>query len=242
MDREPFGPPVPDTQKSNSLLVLLLPLVFLAGLGLGYLLWGKSSSNGPSPAAAVTLATSTPTGQTKRYTIPTAGSPSMGPANAPITIVEFSDYQCPYCRKWHEEVFHRLMQDYQGKVRFVYRDFPLTGLHPEAEGAAEAAYCAGDQGNYWQYHDLLFSGQAELGMSGFDQYARSLNLDLTKFDDCMNTHRYQATVQANYNFAANLGIQSTPTFFINGLAIVGAQSYDVFKQVIDMELAGKIPK
>ena len=242
MDPEPFGLPGPAPSKNTSFIVLLLPVVFLAGLGLGYLLWGKTTADTPASASISPQATSTASGQTKRYVIPTDGSPAIGPANAPITIVEFSDYQCPYCRKWHEEVFHRLLQDYQDKVRFVYRDFPLSGLHPEAEGAAEAAYCAGDQGNYWQYHDLLFSGQAELGTAGFDQYAKSLNLDLPKFDACMSTHRYQATVQANYNFAANLGIQSTPTFFINGLAIVGAQSYDVFKQVIDMELAGKIPK
>lgn len=182
-------------------------------------------------------------GQTaKRYNIPIDGSPFLGPANAPITIVEFSDYECPYCRQWHDEVYHRLLQDYKDKIRFVYRDYPLSGLHPDAISAAESAYCAGEQGAYWQYHDLLFSGQYALGLDSYQKYASSLKLDMAKFTDCLNKRRYQAEVQSNYQFAANLGVSSTPTFFINGLALVGAQSYDVFKQVIDMELAGKIAK
>lgn len=241
-DPEPFGMNRPDPLKQNSLVVLLLPLVFLAGLGLGYLLWGKSSR---FPTASVSTSTSsTPVSaqQTKRYDISTDGSPSIGPANAPITLVEFSDYECTYCRKWHDEVYHRLLQDYKDKIRFVYRDFPLTGLHPNAVSAAESAYCAGEQGNYWEYHDLLFTGQYELGMDGYQKYASTLKMDMNQFNDCLNNRRYQTTVQSNYSFAANLGIQSTPTFFINGLAVVGAQPYEYFKQVIDMEIAGQISK
>jgi protein-disulfide isomerase len=217
--------------------------VFLAGLGLGYLLWGKSGGSIPT-ATISTSSASTPISpqQSKRYNIPADGSPALGPANAPITMVEFSDYQCPYCRQWHDQVYNRLLQDYKGKIRFVYRDFPLSGIHPSAISAAESAYCAGEQGSYWQYHDLLFTGQYDLGVAGYQKYAAILKLDLTKFNACLTKRTYQAEVETNYDFAANLGIQSTPTFFINGLAVVGAQPYDYFKQVIDMEIAGKIPK
>ena len=134
------------------------------------------------------------------------------------------------------------MNAYQGKIRFVYRDFPLTGIHAEASPAAEAADCAGEQGEYWPYHDKLFNGGLTLSSNTFIKYASDVDLDLDQFRNCINTNKYQDAVEDNYNFAYNLGISSTPTFFINGLAIIGSQPYSVFKQVIDQELAGQIAK
>ncbi len=242
LNPEPFAIEKTDATKNTSLVVLLLPLVFLAGLGLGYLLWGKKIDAGTTSQTTSGQTSTAQTQQAKRFDIPLDDSPAIGPANAPITLVEFSDYECPFCRKWHDEVYHRLLQDYKDKIRFIYRDYPLTGLHPNAVAAAEAADCAGEQGKYWNFHDLLFSGQFSLGIEGYQAYASSLKLDLSKFNDCLTKRRFQVTVQKNYDFASSLGIQSTPTFFINGLALVGSQPYDVFKQVIDMELAGQISK
>jgi protein-disulfide isomerase len=176
-----------------------------------------------------------------RYDIPSEGFPSIGPADAPITIVEFSDYQCPYCRRWHEQVYQPLLATYPGKIRLVYRHLPLTSIHPDAFPAAEAAMCAGEQDAYWQYHEKLFGGDA-LGASIYLQYARDLSLDMTTFEACLSGRKYQEAVQSDLEFAVNLGVRSTPTFFVNGLAIVGAQPLSVFKQVIDQELAGEIPK
>ena len=124
----------------------------------------------------------------------------------------------------------------------MYKDFPLYGLHANAAPAAEAANCAGDQGKYWEFQDKLFSMEQKLGTDGFTKYASDLSLDQAKFNDCLTTRKYEKEVQADYDFATNLGVQSTPTFFINGLAVVGAQPLNVFTNIIDQELAGKLPK
>ena len=154
--------------------------------------------------------------------------------------MEFSDYQCPFCRRWYAEVYRDLFNAYPGKIRLVYRNLPLTSIHPDAFAAAEAAMCAGEQGAYWQYHDNLFSSDV-LGTKIYQQYASDLNLDMDLFNACLTQGKYKDTIQADSDFALKLGVRSTPTFFINGLAIVGAQPLDVFKQLIDKELAGEIP-
>jgi protein-disulfide isomerase len=215
---------------------VILPIVFALGLGTGYVVWGKNSAS-TEPGSAVVQVPESVT----RYNIPTDGDPSIGAENAKITIIEFSDYQCPYCKRWNDEVFDRLLQEYPDDVRFVYRDFPLTSIHPEAFPAAEAANCAGEQGDYWQYHRALFSEKYGLGQSAYEKYAAELSLDTNAFAQCLSENRYSDEITADMNFAADLGISSTPTFFVNGIALVGAQPYDVFKQVIDLELAGKIP-
>jgi protein-disulfide isomerase len=236
------------TFKRSHFYSVLSILTFFAGILVGYVVWGTgllsqlgigsgtaAQSNGPVVEAPVTAEP-----QYTRYSIPTDGSYFLGPADAPITIVEFSDYQCPFCRRWHDEVYEKLLAAYPGKIRFVYRNLPLTSIHPDAQAAAEAAMCAGEQNVYWQYHDKLFSSEI-LGSGAYTQYAKELNLDMTAFQACITNQKYKDVIQADSDFALNLGVRSTPTFFINGLAIVGAQPLDVFKQVIDKELAGEIP-
>jgi protein-disulfide isomerase len=180
-------------------------------------------------------------GAVKRYNVSTDDDPAIGPSNAPITLIEFSDFQCPYCRSWHEQVYNRLRQEYPDKVRIVYRDFPLFSIHPDAEPAAEAANCANEQGKFWEFSDRLFSG-SQLGEQTYLGYANDLGLDLDKFKTCIQSGRFRDEVMGDYQYASSLGVQSTPTFFLNGLPLVGAQPYEVFKQVIDKELAGEIPK
>jgi protein-disulfide isomerase len=218
-----------------------LPVVLLVGIGIGYLLWDRPAApaqSSPQPTAAAAAAAGQPA--PKRYDIPVAESdPILGPKDAPVTVIMYSDYECPYCRKWYGEVFKTLVDDYDGKIRFVYKDFPLYGLHADAAPAAEAARCAGEQGKYWEYQDMLFTAPEGLGDSAYQKYVQNLSLDASKFSDCAASRRYKATVEADYQYAANLGIQSTPTFFINGLAIVGAQPLEVFQQAIDAELSGK---
>jgi protein-disulfide isomerase len=212
-----------------------LPLVFLAGVGLGYLIWDRpAAKNQPAGASPTQTAQ---VGQAKRYTIPIDGEPSLGPDDAPVTLVMFSDYQCPYCRQWYQEVFKPLESAYPNKIRFVYKDFPLSSLHEFAAPAAEAAHCAGDQGKYWEYQAKLFSGELALGTQTFTKYASDLSLDDKKFADCLSSRKFEKHVSDDYTFAANLGVQSTPTFFVNGLAVIGAQPLEVFKQMIDQELA-----
>lgn len=217
-------------RRSTFAWVLFVVVAFGTGLGLGYLAWGTRFP--VEVAAPESRAESAP----QRISVPTEGFPSIGPADAPITLVEFSDFECPYCRQWFSETWPQLQKAYAGKIRLVYRDFPLYGLHPDAEAAAEAANCAGEQGQYWPFHDRLFSGKA-LTMDTYQSYAAELKLDQAKFQDCMSTHRYQKYVQDNYAFGQTLGITGTPTFFLNGIPMVGAQPFSVFKSYIDQELA-----
>jgi len=233
------------TFKRNHFYALVTVFAFAAGILLGYVVWGfDPAGNSPVVAAQaggpVVEAPVTEEPQFVRYDVSSDGFPSIGPEDAPIVIVEFSDYQCPFCRRWHEEVYASLLNSYPGKIRLVYRHLPLTSIHPDAFPAAEAAMCAGEQNAYWPFHEKLFSDDA-LGSSVYSQYAEDLDLNLATFETCIAERKYQEAVQTDLDFAVNLGVRSTPTFFINGLAIVGAQPLDIFKQVIDKELAGEIP-
>ncbi|NWG33351.1 MAG: DsbA family protein [Chloroflexi bacterium] len=247
---EPTSPPAPDldetfTFKRSHFYAVMTVLAFAAGTLLGYVVWGFDPAVEKSVAAVqaggpIVEAPVTQSPQFIRYEVAVEGFPSIGPKDAPITILEFSDYQCPYCRRWHEQVYQPLLNAYPGKIRLVYRHLPLTSIHPDAFSAAEAAMCAGEQNAYWQFHEKLFS-RSELGAVVYEQYARELGLNMTSFETCITERKYQEAVQADLDFAIDLGVRSTPTFFINGLAIVGAQPLSVFKQVIDRELAGEIP-
>lgn len=135
-----------------------------------------------------------------------------------------------------------MLAAYPGQIRFVYRNLPLTSIHPQAFPAAVAAHCAGDQGAYWPYHDKLFSDELGLSRDAYVQYAEDLELNGEAFESCLESGQFDDFVQEDMDFALNLGVRSTPTFFINGIAVVGAQPLDVFKQVIDQELAGEIPE
>ena len=238
--------------KRSHFYSVLTVLAFAAGVLLGYVVWGMGSTENvavvtqspPTAAQAegpVVEAPVTSEPEYVRYDVESDGSYAVGPEDAPITIIEFSDYQCPFCRRWHQEVYQPLLAAYPGKIKLVYRHLPLTSIHPDAFPAAEASMCAGEQNAFWQYHEKLFAGD-QLGSAAYTQYAQELGLDMTTFEACINEHKYQQVVQADSDFAINLGVRSTPTFFINGLAVVGAQPLDVFKQVIDKELAGEIPK
>jgi len=206
-------------------------LTFIAGIIIGYMIWGT----GPTEVQA---AQEQKAEKMYRYDVPVEGAYFMGPADAPITIVEFSDYQCPYCKKFYDEVFHPLLEKYPEQIKFVYRNLPLTSIHDNAMPAAEAAMCAGEQGAYWQFHKMLF--EKGLGDSAYRKYAQELGLNVTSFSVCLSDHRYQEKIIADSKFAVDLGVRSTPTFFINGLAVVGAQPLEVFEKVIDAELAGEI--
>jgi protein-disulfide isomerase len=237
------------TFKRSHFYAVLTVLAFATGVLLGYVVWGMESTGGIAQSSLASGQVSGPVveapvtqqPQYTRYDIPTENSYAIGPDDAPITIVEFSDYQCPFCRRWHAEVYEPLLAAYPGKIRLVYRNLPLTSIHPDAFAAAEAAMCAGEQDVYWKYHDKLFSSET-LGNNAYIQYAQQLGLNMSTFEACLSNHKYQKAIESDSDFALNLGIRSTPTFFINGLALVGAQPLDVFKQVIDKELAGEIPK
>jgi len=240
------------TFKRSYFYSVLVVLAFAAGILVGYVSWGttggavqtsltanQASVSVSDPVIEAPVATEEL--QYVRYDVFSEDAYAFGPEDAPITIVEFGDFQCPFCRRWHDEVYEPLLASYPGQIRVVYRHLPLTSIHPDAFSAAEAAMCAGEQDAFWQYHEKLFSSET-LGSEVYTQYAQELGLDMTTFEACMTDHKYQEAIQKDSDFAIGLGVRSTPTFFINGLAIVGAQPLDVFKQVIDKELTGELLK
>ena len=163
--------------------------------------------------------------------------PVLGDKNAPITIVSFEDFQCPFCGRAFKETFPLLKKDYidAGKVKYVYRDFPLE-FHPEAQPAAEAAECADEEGKFWEYHDEIYSNQNLLGPVYYEDAAEKLGLDILKFRACISEGRYRQEVLDDYNYGASMGVTGTPTFFINGIKLVGALPYQEFKKIIENEL------
>ena len=166
-----------------------------------------------------------------------ATGPSKGPENAPITIVEFSDYECPYCSR-AEETVKEVLAAYPGKVRLVYRDYPLP-MHAKAPKAAEAAHCAADQGKYWEMHDKLFASGQKLEVSDLKAHAREVGLDGGKFDQCLDSSEKAKVVESHKKAGEEAGVSGTPAFFINGRLLSGAQPLEAFKKVIDEELKGK---
>jgi len=163
-----------------------------------------------------------------------AGRPERGPKNASVTIIEFSDYQCPFCQK-AEDVVDQVMKTYADKVRLVYRDYPLP-FHPNARPASEAAACANAQGKFWEYHAKLFHGDG-LEPEKLKTYADQVGLDRKKFDDCLEKKPFKAEIDKDVKDGEKAGVNGTPAFFINGRMLSGAQPFEKFKEVIDDELA-----
>jgi len=215
----------------------LTALAFAAGIFIGYMLWGYKPESKPVI-----------------YDIETAGFPSLGPDDAPIVIVEFSDYQCPYCWRWYAQVYKPLLEAYPGKIRFVYRNFPLS-FHGNAFASAEAALCAGDQDSYWEYHNALFDNYIDLyqedqgrllDQSTYNQFASDLGLNVATFEKCMTSRKYQQFILDDMDYASNLppdiiageaAVGGTPTFFVNGQRLGGAYPLEEFEKIIDAELA-----
>jgi len=226
------------TFKRSHFYAILVVMAFALGVMVGYLAWGHAAA----PSGQVVTVPTEPAAQPqyRRYDIPTEGYPSLGPADAKIVIVEFSDFQCPYCRNFHDETFKALLDAYPGQIRFVYRNFPLTSIHPGAMPAAIASLCANDQNAYWDYYEKLFSSE-NLDKATFIKYASDLELNMDTFTACLSSGSHDDTIQKDMAFSTNLGVQSTPTFFINGLALIGAQPLTSFQKLIDKELAGEIP-
>ncbi|MBS3128381.1 DsbA family protein [Candidatus Woesearchaeota archaeon] len=170
---------------------------------------------------------------------PTADDDAFkGNANAPVTIIEFSDFQCPFCKRFYEDTLPQLLKEYvdTGKAKFVYRDYPLD-FHPQAQKAAEAAECAGDQGKFWEMHDKLFENQQSLSVENHKKWATELDLDTTKFNDCLDTGKNAEEVQKDLAEGSAAGVSGTPGFFVNNQIISGAVPFAVFKEAIDAELA-----
>jgi len=173
------------------------------------------------------------------------GEPSRGPADAKVTIVEYSDFQCPFCSRVYTTFETQVIKEYGGKVRFIFKNYPLTSIHPWAEDAAVASECAFQQGNdqFWTMYNGLFSKQSEISKDNVAAKAAEIGeaggLDVAKLKECLEGKKSLDAVKADESEATALGVNSTPTFFVNGRRLSGAQTYESFKQLIDQELGAK---
>ena len=174
-----------------------------------------------------------------RQKVAAADSPALGSVSAPIEVIEFSDFQCPFCYRAHPTV-KQVLSTYGDKIHLVYRHYPLPN-HPNARPAAEASQCANEQGKFWPFHDRLFEDQSKLAESDLKASAAALGMDAGKFNACFDSHKYKARVEADMQAGNEAGVNGTPAFFINGRLLSGAQPYEEFKKVIDEELAAKRP-
>ena len=172
--------------------------------------------------------------QPPRIEVAVGDDPSKGPQNAPVTIVEFSDYQCPYCSRV-EPTLRQVEERYGDRIRLVFRDFPLP-IHPQAPKAAEAAACANEQGKFWEMHGKLFATQANLQVPDLKQRAIELGLDAKRFDECLDSGRFESEWRQDLDQAQKYGITGTPAFFINGRLLSGARPFEDFVRIIDEEL------
>ena len=176
-----------------------------------------------------------------RTDVTVAGHPAHGPANAPVTIVEFADFECPYCGALFP-ILKQVERNYTDKVRFVYRQLPLTNIHPHAQKAAEASLCANEQQRFWEFHDSMFGDQSRLDVPSLKERARTFGLNTTAFDSCLDSGRHASAITKDREEAVKLGVSSTPTIFINGRLMRGVGSYAEIREVIEDELrraAGK---
>ena len=176
-----------------------------------------------------------------RAEIVTAGAYMKGPADAPIQLVEFSDFHCPFCKRV-EPTLGQVLARYDGKIRFVYKDFPLDSLHPGARAAAEAARCAGEQGKFWEFHEKVYAGAADSSAATMQAYAQQVGLDAAKFEACRSSRKYQSEVQVDVAEGTKLGVNGTPGFFINGRFLSGAQPLEAFAKIIDEELQARVAR
>ncbi|MCF6194583.1 MAG: DsbA family protein [Kangiellaceae bacterium] len=171
-----------------------------------------------------------------KFEIPIGDSPVLGDANAPITLIEYSDFQCPFCAR-AEATVKQLIKDYPGKIKLVYKNFPLSN-HDDAFIAAEAGFCAQEQSEakFWQLHDIMFDDRKGLNLEGLVSKAKSIGLDLAKFESCVKNSKYALNVNKDIAEGSRFGVNSTPAFFVNGIMLLGAQPYEAFKKIIDEEL------
>jgi len=221
--------------------------IIIAGALIGAALYfggGKGASTPQGGGASLPSPPSQEPGvfPTQQQAVDLGSLPVLGDQNAPVAIVEFADFQCPFCGRFHQTITSQLKKEYidTGKVKFAYRDFAFLGQ--ESLWAANAARCASEQGKFWQYHDTLFEKQSGENQGAFSKdnlkrFARELALDTAKFNACVDSDKYEDAVNTDVNAGRQFGVQGTPATFVNGILISGAQPYAVFKQAIEAELA-----
>lgn len=244
---------IPDLKLPKNITPILIALLVIAAFAIGVLVTKVSYLE-----KGITPNTDTTVGTTGGAPAPAAPAPGqkvdvsnghlqiLGEKNAKVTVIEFSDFQCPFCEQWFKTVEPDLIKEYvnTGKVKFVYRQFPLTSIHPNAYKASSASECANEQGKFWGYHDLLFKNQAAwsnldsaAAAAKFKEYAGTLGLNTGNFNSCLDSDKYKSEIDKDLADGTAAGVNGTPATFVNGQSVIGAQPFASFKALIDAELA-----
>jgi protein-disulfide isomerase len=219
--------------KRSYFYAILLPLTFLLGLASGYLFWGRDNAAPAADSTPFVEATVETTPQ--RYEVSVDDDPYLGPEDAPVVIIEFSDFNCGYCRKWYQESLQVILDQYPDQIRFVYRDYPF--LSETSITAAQAAQCANEQGAFWEFHNALFDRDEPRSLDTYLLFAEEFNLNVDDFKACYESERTMDEIENDAVYAVGLGVRGTPAFYINGVPLYGAQPVENFFAIIDDELA-----
>ena len=177
-----------------------------------------------------------PTQSGQKATLATSDDPSLGPRDAKVIIVEFADFQCPYCKEV-QPVIKEILRDYGDKILFIYRDFPLADSHPQALMAAIAGQCAHEQGKFWEMHDKIFANQAEITEVNLKTYAVQIGLNSIQFGSCLQSEKYLSEIEEDWQAGYDACVRGAPTFFINGYRLAGVIPFNTFEQIIVSELS-----
>ncbi len=225
-----------ETNETKNNLILPASILVAAVMISGSLIYGRQGSK---------VANNNQNGsQAQRVEVSVDDDPYLGDRSAPVKIIEFSDFQCPFCRRFWREAIPSIKKDFidTGKAVLVFRDFPL-GIHPAAHISSQAAQCANEQGKFWEMHDKIFAeqdkkgtGTVEYGLNELKKWASEIGLETSKFNQCLDSGKYKSEVDKDFNDGSAAGVTGTPSVFINGKLVVGAQPYSAFKQIIEEEL------
>lgn len=228
-------------KESSSANPFLIPgAIVLAGILIAGAVFYTNSKSASRQLGTV----SAPAGGVTTPSVPKAignladDDPFLGDPKAPVTLVEFGDFQCPFCARFFQTTEQEIMEKYVkiGKVRFVYRDFPIAAIHSEAQKSAEAAECANEQGKFWPYHNMLYQRQSELGLQNYKKWAKELGLNPKQFNDCLDSGKYAKEVEKDLQDGQAAGVNGTPTTFVNGRIVQGAVPFAQFATIIEEEL------
>ena len=238
-----------DASANGFLVITLIVFAFFLGMLTNKVLYLESSAktanaNSAVNAQAVNAPTQPPPPE-RVDNLEVGKLPLLGNKDAKVTVVEFSDFQCPFCKSYFDDTHKQLVDKYitTGKIKFYFRHFPLNSIHPNAQKAGEAAECANEQNKFWDYHDLLFENQAAWSAltgtdvtNSFTEQARQLGLDTDQFRSCLDTDKYKSRVDEDTAAGQKVQVDGTPTFFINGYRLVGAQPFSAIQKAIEDEL------
>lgn len=232
-------------------LVIVAVFLFLAGL-FGYLVsvtyqkfrQGNDQKIDVSSFSETQSFTRSGTSTSGRNTVPrteveTTDDPILGPAQAPVTIVEFGDFECPFCAQ-AVFVLKDLLAAYPKQIRIIYRDFPISAIHAQATLAAEAAACMNDQGRFWEFHDLLYVNQDRLDGTSLEGYASQVGANVALFQACLSSNRFVDEVQADYEAGLRFGVRGTPTWFVNGHRIEGLLPLEILRKIVEFGIDGQL--